>query len=179
VCAPLEKNRRKEVLIEKKRKSEMLPKYESEKSVQQKNLYEAASTMVKHMFSSLLSFVLMMISQAIHNVTFAPFFAEHNFNLPSIASTYLGIIHNVQHGRSRFDAFLMLFTTSSSLKNGSHDMVFSGNLWKGLFFFGTRIFLLTFIARNTGTFTISIRDQTHTKEASTRSVPRYVPRSST
>jgi hypothetical protein len=36
---------------------------------------------------------------------------------------------------------------------------------------------LTFLTRNTGTFTIRIRDQTHTKEASTRSEARYVPRS--
>ena len=37
----------------------------------------------------------------------------------------------------------------------------------------------TFLTRNTGTFTIRIRDQTHIKEASTRSEARYVPQSST
>ena len=47
-------------------------------------------------------------------------------------------------------------------------------------FFTTHAFFseyLTFLTRNTGTFTIRIRDQTHTKEASTRSEARYVPRS--
>ena len=102
---------------------------------------------------------------------------EQNFNLPSIASTYLGIIHNVPPGRNRFDAFFILFTASSLLKNASHDIVF---FWRPFgIFFGIRIFNLTFITRITGTFTIRIRDQTHIKEASTRTKARYVPRSST
>jgi len=50
-------------------------------------------------------------------------------------------------------------------------------------FFGRHTLLfseyLTFLTRNTGTFTIRIRDQTHTKEASTRTKARYVFRSST
>jgi len=88
-----------------------------------------------------MSAIVNIFQRARHDVASFPFLlynpitelVEQNFNLPSIASTYLGIIHNVPPGRSRFDAFLILFTASSSLKNGSHDLVFFLTVLEGTF----------------------------------------------
>ena len=77
--------------------------------------------------------------------------------------------HPPRGGSARFQSSRVVIVEERVPRHGFFLATF------GDFFFGKRIFNLTFITRITGTFTIRFRDQTHTKEASTRSVPRYVP----